>query len=197
MPARAPADADTLRLQFLVLRGQAGDEAAFARLYAEFAPRTLAYARTLVGTDADDVQQETWLAVFRYLRGLQDPRAFRLWLFRTTRHHALNWLRRHRRERELQDDVPLEDLAAGDDGDEGAGDRLDVRLDADLLESAMARLPPPQREVLRLRYRDDLSLAQIALIAGVPVGTIKTRLHHARRRLQALLTPETDHDLAD
>jgi RNA polymerase sigma-70 factor (ECF subfamily) len=139
------ADDDRLRLHLTVLRCQAGDESAFARLLAEFGSRTLAYARGLVGDDADDVQQETWLAVYNGIRHLHDPAAFPVWLFRTTRHRALNWLRRYRRERELLDDVPLEQVPA-EARDDGA-----MRFDGPEVIAAIAGLPPPQREALLLR----------------------------------------------
>lgn len=176
---------DALRLHLLVLRCQAGDEAAFARLFAEFGERTLAYLRGLLGDDAEDVQQEVWLAVYRGLGGLADPGAFRTWLYRTTRHRAVDWLRRRRRERELADDVERETVGAvAGPPDEGAGL---AGIDEARLEAALAGLPPPQREVLLLKYRDDLSYAEIALVVGCPIGTVRTRLHHAKRRLHELL----------
>jgi RNA polymerase sigma-70 factor (ECF subfamily) len=52
----------------------------------------------------------------------------------------------------------------------------------------MREMPPPQREVLILRFRDDLSYAQIAQITAVPIGTVRTRLHHAKKRLAQLLS---------
>ena len=181
-------DSERLHLHLTVLRCQAGDEAAFTKLMNEFGARTLAYARGLVGDDADDVQQETWLAVFNGIRHLQDPSAFPVWLFRTMRHRALNWLRRFRRERELLDDVPLESVpAAGSEADDRP------RFDGPEFTTAIAGLPPPLREALILRYRDDLSYQQIALVVGCPIGTVRTRLHHGKKRLQQLLSPENDH----
>ena len=174
---------DAVRLHLLVLRCQAGDEQAFAQLLAEFGERTLAYLRGLIGDDADDVHQEVWLAVYRGLHTLGDPGAFRTWLFRTTRHRAIDWLRRRKRERELLEDVAAEATSSSAPPDESA---LSAADDA-ALETALAGLPPPQREVLLLRYRDDLSYAEIALVVGCPMGTVRTRLHHAKRRLHELL----------
>lgn len=182
MESAGRPDADRLRLHLVVLRCQAGDESAFTRLFEEFGPATLAYARGLVGDDADDVHQESWLAVYRGIRQLHDPAAFRVWLFRTVRHRALNWLRRFRRERELLDDVPLEEVP----GEGATDDRL--RFDGPLVADAIAGLPPPQREALLLRYRDDLTYQQIAVVVGCPIGTVRARLHYAKRRLQQLLT---------
>src|SRR6185503_13122240 len=107
-------EAHTLSLHLLVLRCQAGDERAFARLMDAFGNKTLGYLRGLVGDDADDVQQEVWLSVYRGIGGLANPGAFRTWLFRTTRHRAVDFLRKKKRERELVDEITNEAMDAGD-----------------------------------------------------------------------------------
>jgi len=101
-------DREELALRLLVLSAQAGDERAFERLFRQFGARTLRYLRGLVGDAADDVQQEVWLTVYRRLADLGAPQAFRTWLFRTTRHRAIDFLRRSRREAELVADVDVE-----------------------------------------------------------------------------------------
>lgn len=174
------------RVALLVLRCQSGDERAFEELVRAFSPRTLGYLRQLVGDDAEDVLQETWLAVFRGIAGLHDPAAFSVWLLRSARHRALNWLRHQRRERELLQDVPL-DAIATDEPAPTSPSALDI-VDEARLNAAMLEMPPPQREVLSLRYLADLSYAQIAQITAVPIGTVRARLHYAKKRLAALLT---------
>jgi RNA polymerase sigma-70 factor (ECF subfamily) len=78
------------------------------------------------------------------------------------------------------------DHGHGDGGcDPGQDD--DALLEDARVEAEIARLPPLQREALLLRYRDDLSYAEIALVAGVPIGTVKTRVHHAKRALKERL----------
>jgi RNA polymerase sigma-70 factor (ECF subfamily) len=183
MTGTQPPDPMRLQLHLLVLRCQAGDERAFGRLMAEFGPRTLAYLRGLLGDDADDVQQDVWVTVYRSVAGLSNPGAFRTWLFRLTRHRALDWLRRRKRERELIEDVALEAPVAGVTWEPDTMKEMDEAH----FEVVIAGLPPPQREVLLLRYRDDLSYAEIALVVGCPIGTVRTRLHHAKRRLQEQL----------
>lgn len=179
---------DDLRVHLTVLRCQAGDEHAFRSLLDEFGGRTLRYLRGLVDDDADDVQQEVWLSVYRSIASLANPGAFRTWLFSTTRRRAIDHLRRRRRERELlvdsadaaeeAVDVPADDSTIGD-------------IDRGALGDVLAGLPPPQREVLLLRFQDELSYAEIALVVGCPVGTVKTRIHHAKRKLQDLLRSES------
>jgi RNA polymerase sigma-70 factor (ECF subfamily) len=181
MPELSQAHAHDVALHLLVLRCQAGDERAFGQLMERFGDRTLAYLRGLVGQDAEDVQQEVWLTVYRSVRFVVNPGAFRTWLFQTTRHRALDYLRRRKREAELIDGTvteSLDDVAAEEELD-------DARIDASTLESGLAVLPPPQREVLLLRCRDELSYAEIATVVGCPIGTVRTRLYHAKKRLQA------------
>ena len=184
--SRDVSSAPDLALRFLVLRCQAGDEAAFAKLMVTFEARTLGYLRGIVGDDADDAQQEVWLTVFRQLNDLADPGAFRTWLFRTTRHRAIDFLRKRRRERELIDDVPIEDVV-DETGNGGEGDSV-VDIDEAALGAALLAMPPPQREVVMLRYRDGLTYQEIAQVINRPMGTVRTRLHHARKRLQESLT---------
>ncbi len=178
---------DNLRLHLTVLRCQAGDEAAFALLFEWFGARTHGYLRGLVGEEAaEDVQQEVWLSVFRGIRGLSNPQGFRTWLFQTTRHRAIDFLRRVRRHRELLDSATTELADRSDEGDEPLTD-----MDSSVVEQALTALPAPQREVLLLRYRDDLSYAEIALVVGCSIGTVRSRLHHAKRRLQGILKQQS------
>jgi RNA polymerase sigma-70 factor, ECF subfamily len=187
---------DELRLHLQVLRCQAGDERAFAALFERFAARTLRYLRGLVDDAAEDVQQEVWLAVYRGVASLSDPRAFRTWLYRTTRHRAVDYLRRRRRERELVADVAADaDAGGGSAAAHGPDDDpLSEPLDAGALHAALATLPPVQREALVLRYQDGLSYAEIALVVGCSVGTVRSRLHHAKRRLHDAIAPTVRRD---
>ncbi len=184
MTDQSSAELENVRLHLLVLRCQAGDEQAFARLFERFGRRTLAHLRTLLGDAAEDVQQEVWLAVYRGIRTLGNPGAFRTWLFRTTRHRAIDFLRSRKRERELIEEASVVSVEANEP-DEGTSF---TALDETVLNAALAKISPPHREVLLLRYQDELSYAEIALVLGCPIGTVRTRLHHAKRRLQELLT---------
>lgn len=189
-PARRDATsvdsrAQDIALRLLVLRCQAGDDAAFAKLMVSFEGPALAYLRGIVGDDAEDAQQEVWLAVYRHLGGLADPGAFRTWLFRITRHRAIDFLRRRKREHELIDDVPIDTVAIP--ATDSASDDESGPIDEEELTAALMAMPPPQREVMLLRYRDGLSYQEIASVVGIPIGTIRTRLHYAKKRLQESL----------
>jgi RNA polymerase sigma-70 factor (ECF subfamily) len=182
MTERRDTDPDALTSALVVLRCQAGDERAFAELMERFSPRTLGYLRGLVGEDAEDVQQEVWLAVYRHVASLADVGAFRTWLFRTARHRAIDHLRRRHREREFfVEGEDVEVIAAPGDV---PGDSIDLAAVGELL----GHLTAVQREALVLRYRDDMSYAEIALVVGCSVGTVRSRLFYGRQRLVELLT---------
>ena len=166
------------RLHLLVLRCQTGDERAFAQLLNEFSPRTLSYLRGMVGDAAEDIQQEVWLSVYRSIGRLAYPGAFRTWLFRIARHRALDFLRQQKRELQLIDDVAA-GLAAVDEPASALGEKnlTDAMLDA------VDTLGPLHREVCLLRYRDEMSYAEIGVIIGCSIGTVRSRLHYAKQQL--------------
>lgn len=179
-----PSTRTEIRLHLLVLRCQAGDERAFGLLLDWFGDRTLTYLEGLVGqNDAEDVHQEVWLSVYRGIRTLHNPRAFRTWLFRATRHHAIDFLRRCKREQRLLELAAVEAKIS----EEAAGEP-DVPIDRDVvLDAVLSELTPAHREVMLLRFRDDLSYAEIAMVVGCPIGTVRTRLHNAKRKIYQLL----------
>lgn len=173
------------RLFVLVLRCQAGDEGAFTELHRQFSGRTLRYLKGLVGDPmADDAQQEVWLTVYRRIAEVANPAGFRTWLYRVTRHRAIDLLRRERHRTDLVN-VEAADLDAvpdprPSDGGFGTTD----------LEPILARLSAPHREVLLLRFWEEMSYADVALVVGCSIGTVRSRLHHAKEHVRGLLGAE-------
>lgn len=175
---------DPLEIHLLVVRAQLGDEQAFNKLYELFSNRTFRYLEGLIGEDAADIHQELWLSVYRSIRHVGNPNAFRTWLYRATRHRAIDFLRAAKRKQELIEEVSIDDL---DVSDEEMGGTDIQRVD---IGKALVSMPAAQREVLLLRYRDDMSYAEMALVIGCPMGTVRTRLHHAKKRMHELLKRE-------
>jgi len=125
--------------------------------------------------------QETWAAAVAGIRRIQDVVAFPRWMFRIVGNKAADRLRRATRQR-----------------------RLTERLEADAeycavsppqhdaIHDAFARLPRDQRALLSLHYVEGFTTAEIAEILGVPQGTVKSRLYHARRALRQIMGLEND-----
>jgi RNA polymerase sigma-70 factor (ECF subfamily) len=177
--------ADRLYERVLVLRCQTGDETAFAELVARYSARLRYYLRKMLGDAhaAEDLLQEVWLDVFRGLARLADVAAFPAWLYRLARDRVYRELRRRRPHRSLQDD-PAE---------EGPEEEFSAE-DAEQIHAALDRLSPEQREVLVLRFLEDMSYEDIARVAGCPLGTVRSRLHHAKRALRALIERSNVHE---
>ncbi|MFQ5572163.1 MAG: RNA polymerase sigma factor [Rhodothermales bacterium] len=175
---------DPLRRHLLVLRCQAGDEQAFSELYDRFHRRTLRYLQGLLDEQAaQDVQQEVWLTVFQKIAMLANPNGFRTWLYRTTRHRAIDFLRREKRQSDLlkavEDDLADVSIRLVDEPLPPPG--------SPYLDAAMARLSSTHRDVLILRFWEGMSYAEIALIVGCSIGTVRSRIHHAKRNIKNAL----------
>lgn len=179
-------DSTRLREQFLVLRAQVGDDDAFADLFRLFGEKTLRYLIGLAGDGvAEDLQQDVWLTVYRRIGSITNPAAFRTWLFQTTRNQALDHLRRMRREMDFQ--AEAESLSEAETED---GDAEEIDIDSDVIAALMTELSPQHREVLVLRFWKDLTYPEMALVIGAPVGTVRSRLFHAKRLLRERLAAE-------
>ncbi len=197
MPESAPTpeiDPELLR------RAQAGDEAAFGVIMRTHYDRTfrLVCAITHNETDARDICQEVWLTVWKQLGTFRGDARFTTWLHPIATRRALDHLRKRRRwfDRFLP-------FGAGDDATpaapepsttDNAGQLLEVSEDVARVRAALATLPPKHRAVLALRELENLSYEEIAQAVGVPVGTVMSRLHAARRLLAEKLKTNNQHE---
>jgi len=170
--------ADRVYEQILVLRCQAGDGPAFAELVGRYGARVRYYLRKLVGdtADVDDLLQDVWLDVFRSLPGLADPAAFPAWLYRLARDRAFRRLRRRRPPGRRVAEHELAGLADREDGF--------TADEAGWVHAALDRLPPEHREVLVLRFLEGMAYEDVARVVGCPLGTVKSRIYHAKRGLR-------------
>lgn len=165
---------------------------AFARLVREYQGLCWHVVQRMVRhpDDARELCQEVFLRVHRTLHQFRHESPLRAWIGRVAYHVALRHLERKRiavveDHAGPDDDVPalIESLADGADLEERLGQ---AQVDA-LLHAAIDGLPPVQRTVLTLYHLDELSIAEIAQVTGLPTGTIKSHLFRARLRLRALL----------
>ena len=172
---------DRLYERLLVLRCQAGDSAAFTEVVARYTPRLRVYLRQMLDRDAhgaEDALQEVWLDCFRSVGRLADAGAFAAWLYRIARDRAYRILRR----RGL-----VRTSSIADAGEIVAADEYDLdgqAARAALVHASIERLPHEQREVLLLRFIGEMSYEQIAASVGCTVGTVRSRLHYAKRALR-------------
>jgi RNA polymerase sigma-70 factor (ECF subfamily) len=172
----------------LLQRACRGDEAAFLLLYERHREAVFRFAYRMLGVSAqaEDVTHDCFLSLIRRPEGFDGHRArLRTYLLGAARNLSLKLLSRRGQE------VTLEEVNE-EPGLERAEEPLRKLLDEELafeVSRAVATLPPLQREALVLFEYEELSLKEIAAIAETDVGTVKARLHRARRRLRRELEP--------
>ncbi len=150
----------------------AAEDEAFARTSDAYVARAVGLAFYLTGnrSDAEDATQEAMARAWKARRSLREPASFDAWFDRILVNCVRERLRRQRRIREV--------AFPGDDEGE-TGDAFATVLARDSVGRALSSLTLEQRTVVVLRYWQDLSLGQVAERLGWPLGTVKSRLHHA------------------
>jgi len=164
----------------VLARAQAGDEAAFARLFRDVQPGLLRYLRVIT-PEAEDVASDTWLQVVTGLTGFQgQEEAFRAWLFTIARHRAADAGRSRARR-------PAVPFAVSETAElPPAPDTADLALDAisaRAMIALIATLPRDQAEVVMLRVVAGLEVADVAKMVGKSPGAVRVTAHRALRRL--------------
>ena len=164
--------------RLLVLRCQTGDEAAFTELVERYHERLRLFLRRMLDDEhaANDALQEVWLDVFRGAGKLKDTGAFAAWLYRVARDRAYRILRRRGVKTELID--------RADDVRDVAGDDAIDEDERRIVQSSLASLPHEQREVLLMRFVEQMSYEQIAIAVGCELGTVRSRLHYGKQALR-------------
>ena len=170
--------------ELLVVRCQAGEAGAMEDLVRRWRLPLLSHAGALLGradSEVGDVVQETWIAVIRGLRRLDDPARFRAWMFRILTNKCADCISRRQRNRKLTHDH-AQSIAF-------ESDRPTALDNADALRQAIASLDFHRQAMLRMFYIEEMSVEEIAQALAIPTGTVKSRLYHTRQQLRALLEP--------
>jgi RNA polymerase sigma-70 factor (ECF subfamily) len=176
------SELDDIRQRVLVLKCQTGDTRALEELYLGHNVRLGYYLRRLLDSDhsaAADVQQDVWLTVVRKIARLKAPEAFTVWLYRIARTRAMDRLIAQNKPVALETDSKPGVL------DQPHDPALEFSAaDAAAIHDALARIRHAHRDVLLLRFMEDLSYEQIAEVIGCPFGTVASRIHHAKQALR-------------
>lgn len=170
-------------LELLAVRCQLGEPAAFERLVERFHEPLWRYVRGATGDPevAEEVLQEGWLRVLRGIGRLRDPARLTPWIFSIVRRSFVDRLRERYAAAGVE---PLDEEPAA------PADEALSREDFERLHAALEVLPAPDRETTSLFYLHELDLREVAEVLGVPEGTVKSRLHRARRLLRERLDPK-------
>lgn len=169
---------DRIAEHVLILRCQTGDGAAFEELVLRYSPRLRFYFRKMLGDvhQADDALQDVLWDVYRGIPKLSAVGAFSTWVYRIARDRAFRELRRRRLPNRSIDELELA-VTAENDGEFTSEDAAQIH-------AALDTLAPEHRDVLMLRFLEDMSYDEIARATDCPVGTVRSRIHYAKRALR-------------
>ena len=177
----------------LIAGAKHGDHGNFQTLVDLYMGRAIGVARGYVGNrdDAVDMAQDAFYRVYKHLDRFREGERFAPWFFRILRNCCLNFIDRRRRSRQVsmhgKDDddtgIPLPDDAQGP---AAAMEDLEVNRE---IWSAMEKLRLKHREIILLRHFQEMDYAAIAEVLEIPIGTVMSRLFHARKQLKVLLDP--------
>jgi RNA polymerase sigma-70 factor (ECF subfamily) len=184
--------------EILMSRFRTGqDDAAFTALVHRYEIELFGFLRRRLGhrESAEEAFQETFLRVYRHAGQFDATRSFRPWLFAIAANQARDTRRRGARERTValvrSDDegrgTLVETLAAA--AGPSAAERAEAGETRTLVQAALHRLTEPQRRVITLIFGEGYKYREAAAALGIPVGTVKSRLHAAVRRVGRILDP--------
>ena len=203
MPESAVSDTAVVSDEKLIAESRTGNQGAFNSLVGRYEKELYGYLRRYVGdaTVAEDVFQNTFLKVYEKLDQYEQGRPFRPWLYTIATHQAVDTLRRQNRRKAVSldrhgssglesDQSSLADLLVA--RDESPQDAMSREEQKQALRQAVEELPELYREVLLLAYYQEMKYKDIAEVLGVPLGTVKSRLHAAVNRLMGKLKDATE-----
>ena len=173
-----------------VHEAKAGDPAAWDVLFRRYQLPLYVYVFELVRNEQTslDLVQEAFIAAARHISSLRDDNRFGSWLFGIAHQRCIQLWRAKKR-----DEVPLEEVPELPADAEDAPNEILVQHEAEeQVLALLERLPVDQRSALLLHCVEGFALQEIAEITGVPVGTVKSRLHNAKRAMRKLLEHHED-----
>ena len=182
-----------LMAESALVRLRSGDMEALTEVVEEHQARLYRYLLRMVRepATAEDLFQQTWIKVMEKIRSYDPRRDFTPWLLTVARNLALDHLRRYRPE-SLDEPLPSGDSMAEllPAAEEDQGSALLAGERSELLARALLQLPMVYREVLTLRFEEDLKLEEIAVLLAVPLSTVKSRLRRGLEGMRKSISPD-------
>lgn len=168
----------------------AGHHDLYAGLVQRYQEPLIHFLRRILSSDDDvfDCAQDAFLAAYRHLGRYSEAHPFRAWLYAIARNKALDLLRKRRKEVSLMLDENVVDHQPGPE---------DVWLEKEkaiVLSEALSELPEHYAQALYLRYHQELSYEEIALVLGVPISRVKTYLHRGKDKLRQVMERRGIHE---
>ena len=172
--------------EHIIARARRGDADAFEQLVEAYRNQVFRLALRMCGNeaDADEVAQEAFLSAWKGLPNFRGESRFSTWLYQLTTHAAIDLLRREKRQAAAED---IDEITTADDGPspQQQVERAETQRE---IRSALMQLPEEYRQVLVLRFMQELSYEEIGQTLKLPAGTVKSRLNRAKAQLKDILS---------
>lgn len=169
----------------LISRARTGDREAFGGLVEQYRDNVYRLAYRMCGNayDADEAAQEAFVAAWRALPNFRGDAKFSTWLYRLTTNAAIDVMRREKRHQTVGDGEMI-DVADDADSPQETVERTEQQ---EAVQKALSTLSEEYREILLLRYMEELDYSEIAEVLQLPSGTVKSRINRAKAALKAAL----------
>jgi RNA polymerase sigma-70 factor (ECF subfamily) len=170
--------ADDIYDEFLILRCQQRDVDALEILVTRWQKPLLDHATIVCGdrNAANDIVQNAWIAMIKGISRLKDPARFKHWAYRTVSNKSVDYIRRQNSQNKLSETAFRTEA-----------DPVPNQEDHQVIHHILSRMSRNHRTVLALHYLQGFEISEIASITRVPIGTVKSRLHHGREVFRELL----------
>ncbi|RYM01484.1 RNA polymerase sigma factor SigW [Sporolactobacillus sp. THM7-7] len=179
-----------LKEKRLIKKVKKGNHQAFAELVDKYKNGVYILCLRMVGNrqEAEDLSQETFIRAYHHIDQFDINRKFSTWIFRIATNLSIDWLRKKKPDVSLDAEVPGTDglaLKALLASEEALPEELVIQGEMErFIQQEIELLPEKYRTAVVLKYIQDLSLKEISEIMGIPVGTVKTRIHRGREMLR-------------
>jgi len=173
-------------MQFLC----SGEVLAFDELYLRYSKRLMVYFVRMLNYDkalAEDALQDLFLKVAEAPQKFDTQRAFRTWIFSVASNYCKNYYRHQQVKKENGELLLLQQEPVHEESFMNLAMKMDARRFRTLLDEVLNELSPQKKEAFILKYQEDKSIAEIALIQGCPEGSVKSRLHYTLKLLEERL----------
>ena len=170
----------------IIARARRGDADAFEQLVIAYRDQVFRLALRMCGNeaDADEAAQEAFLSAWKALPNFRGDSRFSTWLYQLTSHAAIDLLRREKRQIAAED---ITEVSVSDPGPspQQQAERSETRQ---AVRDAMGQLSPEYRQIVVLRFLQELSYEEIGAVLKLPPGTVKSRLNRAKAQLKDILS---------
>ncbi len=161
-----------------------GAEEDFCALFEAVYPRVRRYflLRGMEAGEAEELAQDVMVIVYRRAGEVREKELFNGWLFKVAKNELARFWRRRRARGRIAEMAPLDDELAAKLGAE-----MEIALSSDFAEW-VSYLEPAERDLIILRFVEDLSYEELAVAFAVPIGTVKWRLFNAKKKLAPIIS---------